>query len=87
MNKPPPDKTSQSERFIETARALGCDEDEAAFRDKLRVVARQKPEGKTKPPKAKPQNLGQAQVTSAALAARNDGGQCAIHCLGGSPAS
>lgn len=38
---------SQSQRFIETARALGCDEDEAAFRDKLRVIARQKP--KTEP--------------------------------------
>lgn len=34
---------SQIERFKETARSLGCDEDEAAFRDKLRVIARQKP--------------------------------------------
>lgn len=32
----------QSDRFIETARALGCDEDEAAFKAKLAVIARQK---------------------------------------------
>ena len=32
----------QARRFAETARALGCDEDEGAFRDKLRVIARQK---------------------------------------------
>ena len=32
---------AQLERFVETARELGCDEDEAAFRDKLRVIARQ----------------------------------------------
>lgn len=34
---------SQSARFMETARALGCDEDEAAFKAKLAVIARQKP--------------------------------------------
>ena len=34
---------SQSARFIETARKLGCDEDEAAFDDKLKGIARQKP--------------------------------------------
>lgn len=45
-NKAKPD---QSRRFIETARALGCDEDEAAFREKLRVIARQKPKPATKP--------------------------------------
>lgn len=33
----------QSDRFIETARALGADEDGAAFRTKLAVIARQKP--------------------------------------------
>ncbi len=37
------DSTAQSGRFVETARELGCDEDEAAFRDKLRMIARQKP--------------------------------------------
>jgi hypothetical protein len=45
---------SQSRRFIETARALGCDEDEAAFREKLRVIARQKPKDEPKPAKAAP---------------------------------
>ncbi len=34
---------SQRDRFIETARALGSDEDEAAFKAKLAVIARQKP--------------------------------------------
>lgn len=34
---------SQIERFRETARALGCDEDEAAFLAKLAVIGRQKP--------------------------------------------
>jgi len=29
---------SQHDRFIETARALGCDEDEAAFDEKLKAV-------------------------------------------------
>ncbi len=43
MTGPEKDAAEQSRRFIETARALGCDEDEAAFRDKLRVIARQKP--------------------------------------------
>lgn len=33
----------QRQRFIKTARALGADEDEAAFRAKLAVIARQKP--------------------------------------------
>ena len=42
MNKPE-NATSQRDRFIETARALGTDEDEAAFKAKLAVIARQKP--------------------------------------------
>lgn len=33
----------QSRKFIETARQLGCDEDEAAFNEKLKRIARQKP--------------------------------------------
>ena len=36
-------KKSQHERFIETARELGCDEDEAAFDNKLRAIAKPKP--------------------------------------------
>lgn len=34
---------NQARSFIETARALGADEDEAAFKEKLAVIARQKP--------------------------------------------
>jgi len=44
----------QIERFRETARALGCDEDEAAFDEKLKVIARHKPKGNTVNPSAKP---------------------------------
>lgn len=38
----PPDK-GQSDKFAELARALECDEDEAAFDAKLREVAKHKP--------------------------------------------
>ncbi len=31
---------SQHARFLETARALGCDEDEAVFDEKLRGIAK-----------------------------------------------
>lgn len=33
----------QSRRFIETARELECDEDEATFEEKLRRIAKAKP--------------------------------------------
>ena len=33
----------QHARFLETARALGCDEDEAAFDEKLKAVVGPKP--------------------------------------------
>jgi hypothetical protein len=33
----------QSKRFIETVRELGCDEDEAAFEEKLKRIATAKP--------------------------------------------
>ncbi len=39
------DKMLQQARFMETARALGADEDEAAFKAKLAQIARQKPKG------------------------------------------
>lgn len=42
MNNPSHTK-AQADRFIEAARALGADEDEAAFKAKLGVIARQKP--------------------------------------------
>jgi hypothetical protein len=48
--QPETDTRPQHERFIETARAVGCDEDEAAFRDKLRLIARQKPKAEPKSP-------------------------------------
>lgn len=40
---------TQAERFAETARALGADEDEATFRAKLAVIARQKPKDDAPP--------------------------------------
>ncbi|HZS81749.1 MAG TPA: hypothetical protein VFA50_02695 [Stellaceae bacterium] len=33
----------QARRFIETARQLGCDEDEAAFDEKLKRITKPKP--------------------------------------------
>ncbi len=31
-------QTAQSEKFIETARAIGCDESEAAFKERLKKL-------------------------------------------------
>jgi hypothetical protein len=50
---------AQRQRFKEAARQLGADEDEAAFKEKLGVIARQKPKSRAeddspKPPKAEP---------------------------------
>lgn len=45
---------TQHERFKETARALGCDEDEAAFNEKLKGIVRQKPKRDDAPPSGKP---------------------------------
>jgi hypothetical protein len=39
----PDEKKAQIDRFKETARHLGCDEEEAAFDEKLKAIARQKP--------------------------------------------
>ena len=41
--------SKQSERFTETARRLNSDEDEAAFKEKLGVIARQKPKQQVSP--------------------------------------
>ena len=38
-----PRENTQRDRFIEAARQLGTDEDEAAFKAKLAAIARQKP--------------------------------------------
>ena len=40
----------QKARFIATARALGADEDEAAFKVKLGVIARQRPKEVSRTP-------------------------------------
>lgn len=37
---------SQHDRFVETARALGCDEDEAAFDEKLSAITRHQRDAK-----------------------------------------
>lgn len=47
------DDPGQSKRFIETARELGCDEDEAAFDEKLKRIATAKPKPKPKKPEKK----------------------------------
>lgn len=57
MSKAKEGASEQLERFKEAARALGCDEDEAAFDDKLKAIARQKPKAEPMPaqtPKPKP---------------------------------
>lgn len=41
--------TEQHARFVETARKLGCDESEAAFDEKLKVIARHKPKNELDP--------------------------------------
>lgn len=38
MSKPKESASEQFERFKEAARALGCDEDEAAFDEKLKAI-------------------------------------------------
>jgi hypothetical protein len=50
----------QIERFRETARALGADEDIEHFRDKLRVIARQKPKDDSTPTPKKRKTNGPA---------------------------
>jgi len=40
---PNPHDTSQEDRFASVARELGCDEDEAAFKEKLAVIGRRRP--------------------------------------------
>ena len=44
-------RSRQIDRFVETARVLGADEDEAAFKEKLAVIARQKAKVDAPPPK------------------------------------
>jgi hypothetical protein len=49
MNKKKSKATTQPQRFIEKARELGCDEDEAAFEERLRKIAK----AQTAPPQKK----------------------------------
>jgi hypothetical protein len=49
MTKVAEDEKPQIERFRETARAVGVDEEEAAFKAKLAVIARQKPKNRRAP--------------------------------------
>ena len=44
---PKEDSRSQHDRFIETARKLGCDEDRMRFDEKLQVIATHKPAHKS----------------------------------------
>ena len=44
-------KDSQAEKFMRLAREIGADEDEAAFRDRLRRIAKAKPKEKEAPEK------------------------------------
>jgi hypothetical protein len=47
---------AQHDRFIEAARSIGADEDEAAFKAKLGVIARQKPKDPDSAPGKAPGN-------------------------------
>ncbi len=49
----------QRRRFEDAARALGCDEDEAAFKEKLGHIARQKPKDQRQPPARKRDKRGE----------------------------
>ncbi len=46
------DDKTQKDRFIEAARQLGANENEAAFKAKLAQIARQKPKGDVPEPPA-----------------------------------
>jgi hypothetical protein len=49
VSKSKPVTRNQVDRFVETARQLGCDEDEKAFDEKLKKIASPKPSaGKAK---------------------------------------
>jgi len=44
-----PHVNSQLDKFLEAARELDCDEDEGAFEDKLRRIAKMKPKPEVGP--------------------------------------
>jgi hypothetical protein len=47
-------KQDQTRRFAETAHAIGTDQDEAAFRAKLAVIARHTPKNELRPAPKEP---------------------------------
>lgn len=48
-----PEKTARHARFMETARKLECDEDDARFKEKLGRIAKVKPPQKERDEKAR----------------------------------
>ena len=52
MNKAKDTTQSQSERFKEAARELGCDESEERFDEALRKIGKAKPKDEAKPASA-----------------------------------
>jgi hypothetical protein len=61
MDKNKKGTSNQSQRFIEAARAIGCDEDPAHFDEILKKVARHKPppDAPHEPKKPKTKEPGQ----------------------------
>jgi hypothetical protein len=53
---PKPCNQEQVSRFIETARALGCDEDKERFEAKLGKIARQRPKKESGAMRQKPKD-------------------------------
>ncbi|WP_158927150.1 hypothetical protein [Acidisphaera sp. S103] len=54
--RPDPNAKSQSQRFVEMARELWCDEYEAAFMEKLGKIARHKPKDEPHVPQRRDDN-------------------------------
>ena len=52
------DQKQQHDRFIEAAHVAGADENEAAFKAKLAVIAQQQPKAKPTPAKPKKRKAG-----------------------------
>lgn len=50
MDKKKKSESSQARKFIQSARKLGCDEDEAAFERTLKRIVPRKPKPKEKAP-------------------------------------
>jgi len=53
MSKSSKTTSEQHARFVETARALGCDEDEAAFDEKLKMIVQERSKTVVKPARSK----------------------------------